>query len=144
MIDRQTQGPGGAGFPHDDDDFEPLQAPADPGELPLDPPQAEPLCPNVNDQIALAIEIGASPALSAFIGKRFRQAAQGHTPAADLDRPPEAFARLLRDYAGDAADELRRGRWEFALRKIESLGALALAAHDRVRVEQRRAGEARE
>lgn len=92
---------------------------------------------------ALVAEIKASPAVDAFCRKRASQMLHhGHTPEADLDRPPieiarEAAARLhaFGNYALPNRMNLPAARVEQCQRYIEVCGGILLSLWDRIQTE---------
>lgn len=103
--------------------------------------EAEPLLPLALDEHIAVIR--SSPAIDAIARKRAVQIlAHGHTPEADLDKPPaelarEAKARLhaFLDYMPVKQMNLPAARREQLLRYIEVSGALLVALWERCQVE---------
>jgi hypothetical protein len=89
---------------------------------------------------AQLVAIAMGPAAAAFAARRLDQLLkQGHSLAADLEQPLDHLIRQAQPRMSAALDLLGRAdRLPEAMVKIEIIGALLLAAHDRVRAEMAR------
>lgn len=123
---------------HPPADFEPLESyEQDPGDAP-GPDAADPDA-GVNDYIRLAAGLYASGAGQAFIERRLQlQREHGALAKTDLSNSPLALARSLHERATALIEGLggrgapSRETIDAALARLVTVGAVALALHDRL------------